>query len=175
MIATRVESSEVLYPEDEIVLINNVDLNELKQLALLNPRKRVRLCSHRSPDDLLHEMFIIHTNDCYVRPHKHFGKAESMAVLEGEVDVVLFHDDGEIRDVVKMGDVASGKIFYYRLSDPIYHMLLIKTDFLVFHEVTQGPFIREQSAFAEWAPKENDQDMNDFVAKIKSLIDTYNK
>lgn len=175
MIATRIESNEVLYPKDDVVLISNVDLDELKRLALLNPRQRVRLCSHRTPDDSLHEMFIVHTNECYVRPHKHFGKAESMAVLEGEVDVVLFHDDGSIREVLTMGDIASGKTFYYRLSDPIYHMLIIKTDFLVFHEVTQGPFVRDQSAFAEWAPKENDEDMNDFIVRIKSLINIYKK
>ena len=119
MIRTIIESNEVLYPGEDVVLITNTDLKELKRLALLNPRQRVRLCSHRSPNDQLHEMFIVHTHECYVRPHKHIGKVESMAVLSGEVDVVLFYEDGTIRKVVRMGDMSSGKVFYYRLSDPI--------------------------------------------------------
>jgi cupin fold WbuC family metalloprotein len=170
MIATRIESSEVLYPKDEIVFVCITDLEELKQQAILNQRQRIRLCTHNSSDNILHEMFIIHTNECYVRPHKHIGKAESMAVLEGEVDIVLFNDDGTIKNIVKMGDMYSGKIFYYRIANPIYHMLLIRTKFLVFHEVTQGPFLREQTIFPEWAPKEGDLNVDTFIKHVESLI-----
>ena len=170
MIATRIESSEVLYPKDEIVFVSITDLEELKQQAILNQRQRIRLCTHNSSDSILHEMFIIHTNECYVRPHKHIGKAESMAVLEGEVDIVLFNDDGTIKNIVKMGDMYSGKIFYYRIANPIYHMLLIRTKFLVFHEVTQGPFLREQTIFPEWAPKEGDLNVDTFIKHVESLI-----
>jgi cupin fold WbuC family metalloprotein len=170
MIATRIESSEVLYPKDEIVFVSSSDLEELKLQAILNQRQRIRLCTHNSSDSLLHEMFIIHTNECYVRPHKHIGKVESMAVLEGEVDIVLFNDDGTIKNIVKMGDMSSGKIFYYRIADPIYHMLLIRTKFLVFHEVTQGPFLREQTIFPEWAPKEGDLNVDTFIKHVESFI-----
>jgi cupin fold WbuC family metalloprotein len=170
MINVRVESKEVLYPQEQVVLIDAVDLEEIKSLALLNPRQRIRLCTHRDPADHLHEMFIVHTKECYVRPHKHIGKAESMAILEGEVDVILFHDDGGIREVVKMGDIASGKKFYYRMSDPINHMLLIRSKFLVFHEVTEGPLHREKTVFPEWAPEENASGMQEFIDKIESLI-----
>jgi len=170
MISVRVESKEVLYPQDEVVLIDTVDLEEMKRLAMLNPRQRIRLCTHRSPADHLHEMFIVHRNECYVRPHKHIGKAESMAILDGEVDVVLFHDDGSIREVVKMGDIASGRKFYYRISDPIYHMLLIRSEFLVFHEVTEGPFFREKTVFPEWAPEENTPDIQGFFDEVEFLI-----
>ena len=152
MIPTRKESDEVLYPDIEVVTVGAEDIAELKHLALLNPRQRIRLCAHRSPVDSLHEMFIVHTKNCYVRPHKHVGKAESMAILEGEADVVLFNEDGTIRQVANMGDFSSGKQFYYRMSEPIYHTLLIRTDFLVFHESTEGPFIRENTIFPQWAP-----------------------
>jgi cupin fold WbuC family metalloprotein len=151
MISTRKESDEVLYAADDLVLLQAVDLAELKRLALLNPRKRIRICSHKDTGDPVHEMFIVHTWDTYVRPHKHLGKAESFSILEGLVDLVLFHDDGEIRQVIRMGAPESGLAFYYRLSDPIFHTLLIRSEFLVFHEVTQGPFQREQTEFAGWS------------------------
>lgn len=169
MIKMRQENAEVLYPEEDIVVISAADLKELKRLALINPRRRVRLCAHRSPNDRLHEMFIVHTRDCYVRPHKHLAKAESMAILEGEVDVVLFNENGSIRQVIPMGTPDSGKVFYQRLSDSIYHTLIIRTDFLVFHESTEGPFLRENTVFPEWAP-EHDEAAKEFVDKIDSLI-----
>ena len=170
MIPTYKESDEVLYPDQDIVVVDLETLTELKRLAMLNPRHRIRLCAHRSPTDRLHEMFIVHARDCYVPPHKHLEKAESMAILEGEVDVVLFNENGTIRQVINMGDIPSGKQFFYRLSEPVYHTLLIRTDFLVFHESTEGPFLRENTVFPEWAPKGNDGRVNDFVTQIESLI-----
>lgn len=170
MIKVRKESAEVLYPEEDVVVVTCADLDELKRLALLNPRQRVRLCTHRSPNDALHEMFIVHTRDCYVRPHKHLGKSESMTVLEGIVDVVLFNEDGSIRQVVRMGEPGSGKVFYQRLSEPIYHMLIIRTEFLVFHESTEGPFMRENTVFPEWAPAEQGSASREFADKTEKLI-----
>lgn len=150
MISTRKENEEVLYTENEIVVFGKAVLEELKRLAMLTPRKRIRLCTHRNPGDSLHEMFIIHTKDTVVPTHKHIGKAESFFILEGRVDVILFHDNGKIRETIKMGDPASGLPFYYRLADPIFHTLEIHSDFLVFHEVTNGPFQRERTVFAPW-------------------------
>ena len=157
MIKSRKESDEVLYVDQGSVLLETMDLDELKRLALLNPRQRIRLCSHKSQNDQLHEMFIIHTKDCYVRPHKHLGKVESMSILEGEVDVILFHDNGRIMKRFEMGDPTTSKPFYHRLNNPIYHMLIIKTDFLVFHEITEGPFIKSNTIFPKWAPIEYDK------------------
>jgi cupin fold WbuC family metalloprotein len=170
MIPTRKENDEVLYPDVDVVTVGSADFTEMKRLAMLNPRQRIRLCAHQSPADSLHEMFIIHAKGCYVRPHKHVGKTESMAILEGEADIVLFNEDGAIRQVVKMGDFSSGKQFYYRLSDPIYHTLLIRTDFLVFHECTEGPFIRENTIFPEWAPVDLDAGVCDYMASVELNI-----
>ena len=170
MIKVRKESAEVLYPEDEVVAVTAADLKELKRLAFLNPRRRVRLCTHHTPNDRLHEMFIVHTQDCYVRPHKHLEKAESMTILEGDVDMVLFREDGSIRQIIKMGAPNSGKAFYQRLPEAIYHTLIIRTEFLVFHESTEGPFLRENTVFPEWAPAEHGEAPEAFIDRIELLI-----
>ena len=170
MIKFRRENDEVLYPEQDVVAVDKSCLDELKRLAQLNPRQRVRLCTHRSPNDPLHEMFIVHMRDCYVRPHKHLGKSESMTILEGEVDVVLFDEDGSIRQVVRMGAPDTGKVFYQRLSDPIYHTLIIRSEFLVFKECTEGPFLRENIVFPEWAPADQGAASREFTDHIELLI-----
>ncbi|MBU6187473.1 MAG: WbuC family cupin fold metalloprotein [Cyanobacteria bacterium REEB444] len=165
------ENSEVLYSYEDVFTLSPQYLDELKQASLNNDRQRIRLCAHRSPDDSLHEMFIVHTNECYVRPHRHIGKIESMAILEGEVDVVLFHDNGDIKQVIEMGEPNSGKIFFYRLDQPIYHTLIIHSRFLVFHEITEGPFLRDMTQFPDWAPLESNPNHWDFITGLKSRIE----
>ena len=153
---TRAESAEVLYPAEQIVTVDAAVIDELKQAAAKNPRQRIRICAHRSVDDRVHEMLIVHTRDTYVRPHRHTGKSESFHVIDGDVDVVLFDDAGAVADVIQMGSFASGRTFFYRIADPVYHTLLIRSEVLVFHEATTGPFRREESNFAPWAPDESD-------------------
>jgi len=171
VIKTRVENNEVLYSDVAIPYLHQHDIVKLKNLADQNPRKRVRLCTHRSPNDNSHEMFIVHMKDCYVRPHKHLGKAESVTVLEGEVDVVLFNDNGRLLDVIHMSDPSGGKSFYYRMSDPIFHSLLIKSKYLVFHEVTTGPFTKKDTVFPDWAPQEDDKKAVDkFINNIQKKV-----
>jgi cupin fold WbuC family metalloprotein len=73
--------------------------------------------------------------------------------------------------VISMGDYASGKTFYYRMATPIFHTLIIRSEILVFHETTNGPFDKTASLFAPWAPQ--DDDMNsvaDFMADLDKRV-----
>jgi len=149
-------NEEVLYVQDEIVRVGRAEIESLKKDALRNERKRIRLCTHRDVADAVHEMLIVHTKGTYVRPHRHLNKSESFHLIEGRVDVVLFDDDGGVTDVIPMGDYASGQKFYYRISDAVYHTLIIHSGFVVFHETTQGPFRRADTEFAPWSPDDKD-------------------
>ena len=149
-------NKEVLYTDQDLTRVSKADIALLKQKALANDRKRIRLCSHKNVNDPLHEMLIIHTKDTYVRPHKHLNKSESFHVIEGSVDIVIFDEQGEFREVIPMGEYSSGRAFYYRMETALYHTLLIHSDFLVFHEITKGPFHRSDTVFAPWAPQESD-------------------
>ena len=139
-----------------MVNLEIADIDYLIELASQNKRKRIRYCSHKNPSEKVHEMFIVHPNGAYVRPHKHINKIESMLVLRGEVDYVVFNDDGSIFKVIPMGDLKSGKVFYNSLREDVFHTLLIRTEWLVFMEITKGPFNKKDTEFASWSPKEND-------------------
>ena len=156
MARAKAESAEVRYATDAIVLVDAGDVAGLKRAAEENVRRRARLCAHHSVGDRLHEMLIVHTSDTYVRPHKHLDKSESFHIIEGDVDVVVFNDDGGVAEVMRMGAFASGRPFYYRLAAPLFHTLLIRSDVLVFHETTSGPFSRADTVFAPWAPEDGD-------------------
>ncbi len=150
------ESSEVLYTTDSISTVASAEIATFKDLSRDNDRKRIRLCTHSDPREMLHEMLIVHDKNTYVRPHKHPGKSESTHIIEGLVDIVLFDEDGIINSVLSMGDYASGKIFYFRMTTPVFHTLVIRSDVLVFHETTNGPFNRNATVFAPWAPEDAD-------------------
>lgn len=152
----RKVAPEVFYADEPVVRVAAEDVTALVAEADPMPRRRTRLCTHRSAEDRLHEMLIVHHRDAYVRAHQHLGKAESMHIISGETDLILYDDQGTVTEVIAMGDFASGKPFYYRMSDAIFHSLIIRSEWLVFHEVTSGPLRREESRFAPWAPADED-------------------
>lgn len=160
-------NEEVFYTNDKITKVTIHDIDFLKQKAMDNKRKRIRLCTHNNIKDPLHEMIIIHTKNTFIRPHKHLNKSESLLVLQGSADAIFFDEDGNITETIQMGDYESGRRFYYRICDPIYHMLHIKSDFFVFHESTNGPFNRSDTIFAPWSPKEeSSKEVKKFIKEM---------
>ena len=87
-----------------------------------------------------------------MRPHKHINKTEAIHIIEGNGTAVFFDEDGVVNNIVRLGDYLSGLPFYYRLNTSYFHTLVIESDFLVFHEVINGPFRKEDTIFAPWAP-----------------------
>lgn len=156
MIRTRAVGSAVFYADEAPVNAGREEIEFLKARVANTVLKRTRLCAHADVDDALHEMLIVLSNETYIRPAKHLGRAESLLLIEGVADAVFFDEQGEIERVLPLGDYASGRRFYYRISDPVYHTLLIRSDKLVFHEATTGPFRPEDTLFAPWSPPEDD-------------------
>lgn len=147
-------SNEVYLVDEPIVKIGREEIELLKKSVWTTPRGRVRICAHQDSSDLLHEMIIALAQSTYIRPHKHLKKSESFHIIEGEVDVVVFDDEGNIIEVIELGDLNSGKKFYYRLATPQFHTLIIHSDPLVIHETTNGPFKKGDAIFAPWTPEE---------------------
>lgn len=155
----------------EIVKISQDDINFIKNAAKNVERKRARICAHISNDQPLHEMMIALCNDSYIHPHRHLGKSESFHIVEGMVDVVVMNDDGSVKEVVKLGDHSTGRNFYYRLSNAFFHTLIIHTAMLVVHEVTNGPFVQEQTELAPFAPNESDTSAAvKYIDKLKTQL-----
>jgi cupin fold WbuC family metalloprotein len=149
-------NEEVWVAEGSVVQVRAADIRFLAQQAQVSSKKRARLCAHPGPQDRLHEMFIALDRQTYVRPHRHGGKSESFHVIEGELDVFLFDEDGTVREIVALGDYHSGKPFFYRLMEDVFHTPVIVTPYALFHETTNGPFDRKDTEMASWAPDEQD-------------------
>ncbi len=171
---TRQFNKEVLYTDKGIVKVCKQDIERFKEMSRYNERKRIRLCTHKDVDEKIHEMLIVLSKDTYVRPHKHTNKIESFHVIEGRVDVILFNEDGNIMDSIRMGDYLSGFGFYYRIPFPYYHTLLIGSDVLVIHETTNGPFKKSDTTFPVWAPDETDSSAQKvYLRNLNIQLDTF--
>ena len=165
----------VFVSQDLIVTIGPAEIAFVKAQAAANGRKRARICAHKSNDDTLHEMVIAISAQSYIHPHKHLGKSESFHIVEGAVDVVVFDDGGAVADIIELGDPTTGRFFFCRLAPGAFHTLLIKTDFLVVHEVTNGPFSGEETVLAPWAPPEDQfAETRKYIRHVAQLVKAHN-
>lgn len=149
-------SAEVFYSDGGFTSIDNKVIDMLKAQALLSPRKRCRLCLHANPEESQQEMVIVMNRQSYVRPHRHFDKVETLAVIEGLASTVLFDDAGNVDRVIPMSPNGVSGSFFYRMPKGLFHTLIFHSEWLVFIETTIGPFRPDQTESAQWAPAESD-------------------
>jgi cupin fold WbuC family metalloprotein len=164
-------SEEVFIALDPIVKLGAEEIELVKRQARQSARRRARICAHKTSDDPLHEMLIAICAASYIHPHRHPGKSESFHIIEGDVDVVVFDPAGEIVEIIELGPAGSGRRFYYRLSQSAFHTLLIRSDLLVMHEVTNGPFTEGQTILAPFAPPEDQADRaKAYMAELEERV-----
>jgi len=169
----RLFNEEVYFTKDDVVKVKRSIINFLKSKSLKNKRKRIRLCAHKNIKDELHEMFIVHNKGIYIRPHKHL-KEESLHVISGRADIILLNENGSIKNLIHIGEYSSGNDFYFRLPPSYYHTMIIKSDFLIFHETKAGPFDKKNTTFAPWAPEETDiEKVTIFQRSLKTKIKNF--
>lgn len=167
----RTVNAEVYQAAGPVVWATRENIEFLKARALANPRGRARLCAHPDSEDSLHEMLVALRRDTGIQPHLHPNNVESVHMIEGRMTVVHFGADGSIGESVPMGDLASGRAFYYRMTRPLYHMWLPESDVMVCQEVTRGPFNRANTVFASWAPSDGpDGKLKEYLDDLRARV-----
>lgn len=164
-------TEEVYLATEDVVRLDQRCVEFIKEKALSNPKGRARICAHKNAEDNLHEMIIAISSSSYIRPHRHHNKIESFHLIEGRADVVILNENGKIEDLVKLGKDYN---FYYRLSTPHFHTLIIRSPLLVIHEITNGPFNVDASSYAEFSPSEgNKLESMEYMSHLKQQVDSY--
>jgi cupin fold WbuC family metalloprotein len=163
------QSPDVYLAQGPICALGPNDVAVIKAAAAESPKGRARINAHPSADDALHEMLIAIRANSYIRPHKHPGKSESFHLIEGAVDIVVLDESGEIDEVVPLAGGGSSA-FYYRMSKPHFHTLLIRSNMLVVHEITNGPFVPRATVFAPFAPDEGDPAGPRYIAELDRRV-----
>lgn len=148
------ESAEVYYPSSpDLVVVDGEVISFLKREAAKSPRHVCRLCLHSDVNEVLHEMIIAQGKEVYVKPHKHIGKSESFHLIEGELLLVFFSDAGDVEESVLLS-VKPGGNSGCRIAEERYHGVIPLSHWVVFREITNGPFQRDDCIFAPWAVDE---------------------
>lgn len=116
-------------------------LDELKKIAF-ETKQEVRLNLHMNSEAPLHNMIIVHWKDKYIRPHKHLTKSEVCHLIEGEQFFILFDEQGNVENCFLMNyknSILKTDINQYHMSIPI-------SEYVIFHEIKVGPFIRDEDS-----------------------------
>jgi len=158
---------DVFFLGKEITEIKAKDLADLKEAATRSSLKRARFCMHKDHNDTMHEMIIAFRKGSYIRPHRHKEKIESFHIIEGELLVIFFDDNGNPTHRIKMSPYNSGETFFYRLSVCAWHMVIPISEYVILHEITNGPFVEGETEFSTWSPNESDSnEVTDFLSKV---------
>ena len=156
--ADKAKSLTYFYKGKGIPFVDDILLKEIKRIAGVTG-ENLRLNLHSSPDDEFHSMIIFQWKGTAVNPHKHVSKSETYHLLEGSQYVVLFSDEGE---VIENKHLSVNKTVIYRIPENTFHSTYIDSEYIIFHEAKNGPFLGEDdSLFAGWAPN----DINEWYAK----------
>jgi cupin fold WbuC family metalloprotein len=162
---------EVFLSSDPVMEVRQEDIEELKNRAQANLSRKARLCAHPTLEDDIHEMLIVHMKGAYVPPHKHPGKSESFHMIEGMLQVIIFDEEGEIQNVIDMSDIKGNGAMYYRLSADLFHTVIPRSEFIVFHETTNGPFSKADMKLSRWAPAQDDvEEANQYLLQLNNKI-----
>jgi len=147
--------SEAVYSaQDSVVCISRSQVDFLRNVAENSSTRKARVLLHGTPDKDLHEMLITHSFGQYIQPHINLNSAKSFVVLDGEMAVVLFTNEGAISSDIRLGPFAGAIDFLLRLEDPVFHSIIPISTTVTFLETVKGPHVKTH--YASFAPPPND-------------------
>lgn len=122
------------------------DIEKLKFEALRSEIKRARLLLHDSQDDRIQQMLIVIHESSKIEMHRHPKyKSESYHIIEGRLRVNYW--DGE-QGYFFTSDYSAENIenatLFGRHKNGIWHMPYSLTEWTVYLETYDGPFVKEK-------------------------------
>lgn len=170
----KIERDGVFFVKKPLVKIGDEEIKLFKEEVLRNSTQSIRFCMHRDVSDPVHEMFILHSKKTYIRPHKHPNKDLSYHIIEGVADMIVFDEEGQILDIIALGEYGSRRNYFYRLNKVSYYVPLIYSDFLLFRETTNGPFKLSDTIYAPWAAeRDNPTAIEEFQRELAVKVNQF--
>lgn len=149
---------------NSIIQISKEDVERLKYSAYCASKRRDRICLHKGHNDPIQEMLIVCCRDSYIRPHRNVRSSKSFTVIEGELLLVMFNNNGEVKERLRMGRDT----FLCRLNTNLWHTIVPISDYVVYLEINGGPFIEGADEYAQWAPEgDNMDEVESFMKEIR--------
>ena len=150
-----------------VKIISAYTLNKLTLKAEHSPRKRLNLNYHEDLADPINRMLNAFEPGTYIQPHKHENpdKREIFIVLRGSLLVVIFDESGSPADFVLLNPSKGN--YAIEVGPGVWHSVISLESGTVVYEIKDGPYIQPTDKnFAPWAPKEGDENCNEYLARL---------
>ena len=137
-------------------LITQDSLDQIVLEAAISPRRRKNLNIHQDLAAPVQRLFNALEPGTYIRVHRHCRANgwELMLCIQGAFSVLLFNEDGEVRERVDL--CAEGLNRALEIPANPWHTVISRTAGTVMFEVKEGPYSPvEDKDFASWAPSED--------------------
>lgn len=131
-------------------------------------RKRAHLNTHSTLDAAVQRLFIALEPDTYIRPHRHpqANKWEFLVLIEGELDVLVFNDQGGIIDRVELSRTATRSV---ELPPNTWHSYVCKIGDSIALEIKEAAYVPTAAGdFAPWAPAEGSLEAEEYLVWMAS-------
>ncbi len=130
-----------LFSDKSITVLDVTLIDQLKSIAAQHPQRCARFCLHQDTAAGVQQMLVVLHQTSRFMPHRHpADKSESVHLMSGELGVALFTDDGQITQRIHL---SANRQFLLRLSGQTWHLPVALTEWAVFHEIYQGPYVKE--------------------------------
>ena len=143
-------------------------LKDLVATAQGSDRLRTNLNIHESPDADVQRLFLAFEPGTYIRPHRHpqAHKWELFIVLEGELDLLLFNNSGEIVERITLSAAATRVI---EIPPNTWHSYISKKSGTLALEVKQGAYLPSpEEDFLSMSPAENTYEATAYLQWMKN-------
>jgi cupin fold WbuC family metalloprotein len=143
-------------------------LKELVATAQGSDRLRTNLNIHESPDADVQRLFLAFEPGTYIRPHHHpqAHKWELFIVLEGELDLLLFNDLGEIVERITLSATATRVV---EIPPNTWHSYISKKSGTLALEIKQGAYLPSpEDDFLSMSPAGNTKEAAAYLQWMKN-------
>jgi cupin fold WbuC family metalloprotein len=153
------------FSTNKIIFINDELMRDLELQAKDSPLQRARICLHTTEKDTIQEMLIALTHKSIIFPHKHVNIYESFHIIKGFLVLFFYDNQGNVINEILMGPLGNKKKYpsIYRMNDNLWHSIIPVSKKVIYHEVSQGPFEKNNNIIPNWISENN----------YRKFVDTY--
>lgn len=138
----------------------------LKQLVVSakdSNRLRTNLNIHESADASVQRLFLVFEPGTYIRPHRHpqAHKWELLVILEGELELLIFNDSGEVVEKIKMSSTTNRAV---ELPPNTWHSYISKQSGTLALEIKEGVYLpTPEEDFLPTSPAEQTDEVTAYL------------
>ncbi|MEZ5652737.1 MAG: WbuC family cupin fold metalloprotein [Burkholderiaceae bacterium] len=142
-----------------LILIDDHALQRLATGAAASPRRREHLLLHGSHDEAVQRIVMTMNPGTYLRPHRHLARMETLIVLAGELDLLIFDDAGCLTRRLSMAAAGAvgGASSIVEMPARTWHSVVVSSGQpCTLFEIKPGPHRDADTEMADWAPAEGE-------------------